>query len=268
MHGLTVYVKERLPFARDLPLENSADSNLCSQMALLHSLSYFFFVYWSLSSSLCTVFDSTLSNMMRFSRSTHLLMFLSLQTSTTIIKTDLPIPVELIYLVNSVIIFLSQSILLTWLTFLLTYQAVILTVLLFWIYLFLLTLAFVLQWLSLHWKILIMLLSQFPYTFHHIHNGMPCFIALLITILMLIRMIFVIIWEMLHGRISLHSVLLLLLVNFVSAFSLELMYIFFTEITRSSLTHFHGFRLLVLLPQLIEITFFVFTKRMNLLNLK
>ena len=45
MHGLTVYVKERLPFARDLPLENSADSNLCSQMALLHSLSNFFFVY-------------------------------------------------------------------------------------------------------------------------------------------------------------------------------------------------------------------------------
>ena len=30
---------------------------------------------------------------------------------------------------------------------------------------FLLTLVFVLQWLSLHWKILIMLLSQFPLTF-------------------------------------------------------------------------------------------------------
>ena len=37
----------------------------------------------------------------------------------------------------------------------------ILTVLLFWIYLFLLTLVFVLKWLSLHWEILI-LLSQFP----------------------------------------------------------------------------------------------------------
>ena len=34
-----------------------------------------------------------------------------------------------------------------------------------WIYLFLLTLVFVLQWLSLHWKILIMLLSYFPMTF-------------------------------------------------------------------------------------------------------
>ena len=44
---------------------------------------------------------------------------------------------------------------------------------LFWIYLFLLTLVFVLQWLSLHWGILIMLLSQFPLSFHQIHNGMP-----------------------------------------------------------------------------------------------
>ena len=42
MHGLAVYVKEELPFARDLPLENSADSYLCFQLALLHSLSYFF----------------------------------------------------------------------------------------------------------------------------------------------------------------------------------------------------------------------------------
>ena len=29
MHGLIVNVKEELPFARDLPLENSADSYLC-----------------------------------------------------------------------------------------------------------------------------------------------------------------------------------------------------------------------------------------------
>ena len=29
MHGLAVYVKEGLPFARDLSLENSADSSLC-----------------------------------------------------------------------------------------------------------------------------------------------------------------------------------------------------------------------------------------------
>ena len=43
MHGLKVHVKEGLPFARDLSLENSADSHLCFQLALLHSVSYFFF---------------------------------------------------------------------------------------------------------------------------------------------------------------------------------------------------------------------------------
>ena len=96
-------------------------------------------------------------------------------------------------LVNSVIIFLSQMILLRWLTFLLGSQTVILIVLLFWIYLFLLTLVFVLQWLSLHWEILIMLLSQFPLTFHHIHNGMPHFITLFMASLVLIETVFMII---------------------------------------------------------------------------
>ena len=43
MHGLAVHVKEGLPFAQDLTLENSADSYVCFQMALLHLLSYFFF---------------------------------------------------------------------------------------------------------------------------------------------------------------------------------------------------------------------------------
>ena len=62
MHGLIFYVKEGLPFAGDLSLENSADSYLYFQLALLHSLFYFFFRNWSPSSSLCTVFDSVLSN--------------------------------------------------------------------------------------------------------------------------------------------------------------------------------------------------------------
>ena len=38
MHGLGVYVKEGLPFARDLSLENAADSYLCFRLALLHSV--------------------------------------------------------------------------------------------------------------------------------------------------------------------------------------------------------------------------------------
>ena len=62
MHGLAVYVKEGLPFARDVSLENSADSYLCFRLALLNSVSYFFFLYQSPSSSLCTVFDSISSN--------------------------------------------------------------------------------------------------------------------------------------------------------------------------------------------------------------
>ena len=62
MDGLAVYVKERLSFARDLSLENSADSYLCFRLALLHSVSYFFFLYRSPSPALCTVFYSTSSN--------------------------------------------------------------------------------------------------------------------------------------------------------------------------------------------------------------
>ena len=62
IHGLAVYVKEGLPFARDLSQEKSAYSYLCFRLALLHSVSYFFFLYRSPSSSLPTVFDSISSN--------------------------------------------------------------------------------------------------------------------------------------------------------------------------------------------------------------
>ena len=62
---MAVYVKEGLPFAQDLSLENSADSYSNFQLALLYSVFYFLFLYQSpsLSSlSLCTVFDSISSN--------------------------------------------------------------------------------------------------------------------------------------------------------------------------------------------------------------
>ena len=62
MHGLAVYMKEGLPCARNLFLENSADFYLRFRLASLHSVSYFFFLYRSPSSSLCTVFDSVSSN--------------------------------------------------------------------------------------------------------------------------------------------------------------------------------------------------------------
>ena len=53
-------------------------------------------------------------------------MSLSLETLTSIIRTGLPIPVELIDLVNSAITFLSQMTLLRWLTFPLGSQTVML----------------------------------------------------------------------------------------------------------------------------------------------
>ena len=62
MHGFAVYVKEGLPFAQNLYLGNSAKTYLCFRLALLHSVSYFFFLYRSPSSSLCVVFDSISSN--------------------------------------------------------------------------------------------------------------------------------------------------------------------------------------------------------------
>ena len=62
MHGFAVYVKERLPIVRDLSLSNSADSYLCFRLALFHSVFYFFFLYRSPSSSICTIFDSISSD--------------------------------------------------------------------------------------------------------------------------------------------------------------------------------------------------------------
>ena len=58
MHSLAVYVKEGLPFAWELSLKNPPDSDLCFQLALLNSVSYFFFLHQSTSFSLCIVFYS------------------------------------------------------------------------------------------------------------------------------------------------------------------------------------------------------------------
>ena len=164
MHGLADYSKEGLHIARDLSLENSADSCLYFRVALLHSVSYFFFLYRS-PSALCTVFDSISSNIyevLSINPSANVFVFGDFNVHdkdwlTFSGGTDPP--GELCY--N----FLSQMTLLRWLTSLLGCQTVILIVLLFWIYFFLLMLVFVLQRVSLHWEIVIMLLPQFPLTF-------------------------------------------------------------------------------------------------------
>ena len=56
--------------------------------------------------------------------------------------------------------------------------------------------------------------------------------------------------------------------EFCEWFGMECMYINVTVSIRSNLAHLHGFQLLVLLPWFVEITFFVNTNRINLLNLK
>ena len=157
MDGLVV--KEVLHFAQDLSLENSADSYLCFWLALLHSVSYFFFLYRSPSLSLCMVYDSISSNIdevLLINQSANVFVFVDFYVHhkdclTYSGRTD--IPGELCS--N----FSSQMTLHRWLTFLIGSQTVILTVLLFWIYFILLRLVFVLRWLSLHCEILIMLSS-------------------------------------------------------------------------------------------------------------
>ena len=154
--------------------------------------------YQSLSLSWCMVFDSISCNTDEVP---------SINPSANVfVFGGLPIMVELVDLVNFVIIFLSQMTLLRWLTFQFRLQTVILIAVVFWIYFFLDT-SICSTMTSLHWEILIMLLSQFSLTFYHIHNGMPHFIALLMTILMLIGKVFMIIWEMFNGgKIYLNSV--------------------------------------------------------------
>ena len=243
MHGLTVYVKEGLPFAWDLSLEHSAHSYVFNW--LYFTQSYFF-------SSIDHLLHLCAQFLILFHLTDEVLL---INPSANIfvkrdfiIRTDLPILVKLTNLVNSIIIFLSQVTLLRWLTFLLGCQAVILIVLLFWMYFLLLMLVFVLQWPSRHLEILIMLLSQFPLTFHQIPNWISPFTVQLMAILVLVGTVFVIIREMFQGRISLNLVLLPVLVNFVSGFWLELIYISLIENIRSSLTHLCGFQLLLLLP--------------------
>ena len=147
MYGLAVYVKERLPFARDF-------------------------------SSLCTIFDSisfNINEVLSINPSGNVLVFGDFnfhRNGWLTYSGGTDRHGELCYNL------LSQMILLRWLVNFPTRSLIVIpTVLLFWIYLFLLALVFVLQWFYLYWQILIMLLSQFPLTFHQIHNGMPRFIA-------------------------------------------------------------------------------------------
>ena len=93
--------------------------------------------------NICTLYiDPLLLFISAWSQSWSHFVVLLPPTKNFCITPCLPILVELIDLVNSVMIVLSQVTLLRWLTYLLGSQTLILTVLLFWRYLFFLTLVF------------------------------------------------------------------------------------------------------------------------------
>ena len=186
--------------AQDLSLENSANFYLCFWLALFLSVFYFFFLYWSPSSSLCTVFDSIspkINEVVSISPYANVFVFGNFnvhQRDWLIYSGKVDRPSELCYNFS---ISNAQMTILRWLAFLLGFLTVTLTVLLFWFYFFLLLLLFVQQWLSLYWleKILIVL-SQFLVTFCQTHSRVPCFIEWLVTTLVQIMTIFLeILWR-------------------------------------------------------------------------
>ena len=126
--------------------ENSTDSYLCFRLALLHSVYYFFFLYQSNTSYLCTVFDSISSNIDDVHSINPSANGFDFGDLMSIIRTGFPILVELINLVNSSIISndLTQMV-----NFPMRIQncdsqsPALLDLFLS---------LFVLQWLSLHWK--------------------------------------------------------------------------------------------------------------------
>ena len=169
MHGLRLYTKEGLHFAWDLSLENSADTYVFSWLYFTQSLTFFSCIDHLL--HLCNVFYSISSNVdevLLINPSANMFVFGEL---TSIIRTGLPILVELrsgeLCYNFAISNHLTQMVNFpTWMPDCDSHNPALLDF-------FFLVLVFVLQWLSLHLEILIMLLSQFPVTFYHIHNEMP-----------------------------------------------------------------------------------------------
>ena len=85
MVDLAVYAREGVRIWMGVISKKSEDFYSCFHLALFHEVSYCSFLYWSLSSSLCTVFDVILSDKDKFSESTHQLKYLSLESLTSIL---------------------------------------------------------------------------------------------------------------------------------------------------------------------------------------
>ena len=121
---------------------------------------YFFYLYWSSYSSLCSIFDAISSNIdevLSINPFYNMLVFGDFKVHH---KDWLPYSGGTDR--TTLTIFLSKMILLRRLSFLLGSMTVILTVLFFCTYSSLLKLVFVLKYISIHWGILSRFLSQFP----------------------------------------------------------------------------------------------------------
>ena len=146
------------------------DSYLCFRLALLHSGSYFFFLYQPPSLSLCTVFNSISSNIdevLLINPSANVFVFGDFNVHHKDWLTYSSGTDRLGKLCYNFSISNDLTQMVTFLSLIVT-----LKILLFWIYLFFLMLVF-----APHWEVLIMLLSLFRLTFPHTLNGMPHFIA-------------------------------------------------------------------------------------------
>ena len=246
MHGLAVYVKEGLPFAQDLSLQNSADTYLCFWLALLHSVSYVSFLHWSPSSSLCNVFDSVSSDIdkiLLINPSANVLVFEDFNIHhkdwlTYSGGTDRPGEVRYNFSISNdltqMVNFSTQ--IPDWFSQSCSFgfdssDASICS-----------TMAF--PQLGSYDHVVVTIFIDFPLNSQH-DASFPC-IAYDYTCAD---------WDSLCDHLRdvpwkdiFRLSVLLLLVNFLSGFKLELMYIPFIVSINSSLIHLHAFQLLVLLP--------------------
>ena len=89
MHGLTwLTCVERSSFCTELISRKFADSHLRFPHGFTSLSVLLLFFYWSHSLSSCMIFDAISSSMWRFSQSTHLIMYLSLETLINVHHKD------------------------------------------------------------------------------------------------------------------------------------------------------------------------------------
>ena len=219
MHSLTVHVITGLPFARYLSQESSPASNLCFWLALSHSA--FFFLYLVTFFLFIHGFSFYFIKHRWHSLDQHLLKCLSLETLTSMIRTGSPILVEMVDLVNFVISN-KRTQMVNFPTQIWEFDSHNPAILDFFFFSdagICSAMAFPPLRNSDH--VVVSVSIDVPWN----SQWDACFIACFMSTLVLIGMVFVIIWGIFHGRISLKSVLLLLLENFLSGFRLELMYL-------------------------------------------